>query len=172
MIDPAARFRRSSLVVPTAAALAALAGVALASGACGGKVVVDGPPATSTGSTGGSGGSGGSPTFPPSSGVGGAGGSVVTSNGGSQGVGASGTGGCTVVQMPPYVVTLGCEPGNGCPPANTAAAQGIVTMALGLCDPSVSTCCGQDVFKGILCGPSPSDGDCCYVTLTSVDDCE
>jgi hypothetical protein len=73
--------------------------------------------------------------------------------------------------MPPYVVMLACEPGQVCPPANTADAQSIVTKALGLCDPSVTSCCGQDVFKGIICGPSPSDGDCCYVTLTSMYTC-
>jgi hypothetical protein len=159
MIDPAARSRRSSLLLVTATL------ATLASGACGGKVVVDGPPATSTG---GSGGSGGSPT-------GGFGGSVIMGNGGTPGVGgASGTGGaggCTVVQMPPYTVTLACGSGQVCPPANTPAAQNIVTQALGLCDPSVTSCCGQDVFRGILCGPSPSDGDCCYVALTSVATC-
>jgi hypothetical protein len=169
MIDPAARLRRSYGLLPAAVALAALTSLALASGACGGKVVVDGPLTTSIGGAGGTPATGGSGALGGSAATGGSGGAGVSGNGGSSGVG--GAGGCTVTSMPPFNVMLACAPGSDCPAANTNDAKNLVSEALGLCDRGVSSCCGNEVFEGIVCGPSPSDGDCCYVTLTSVHSC-
>lgn len=181
MIGPASRTRRSPLLPPRAVALAVLAFAALASGACGGKVVVDAPSTTSPGGSGGvvaSGGTGatlaagGGPFAmgggPVGSSGGVAGGSVGTTSG--QG-GAGSIGGCSLTQVPGYTVMLACALGTVCPAADTPAAQSIVMSVLGLCDLTKSTCCAHDVFAGITCGPAPSDGDCCYVTLAKEHTC-
>src|SRR5277367_2872410 len=123
MADRVARPYWSSRFLPGAVALAAL-GLALASPACGGNVVVDGHPTGTAGTTGGSGGSGGSAsTGTAPGGAGGGGGFVGTSNGGASGVG--GASGCTVDPMPPQVVMQGCVTGDVCPAANTPEANAL-----------------------------------------------
>ncbi len=170
MIDLAAL--RSSFFLPGLVALAALGTAALASPACGGNVVVDGRASSSAGGGGAGGGSsstsatgsvgGGSSTGTGASSFGGAGGAVGTGAGG-----AGAGGGCTVVQMPPLMVQLVCVVGTDCPAGNTISAQQMVSQELALCTPEgLDHCCGQAIFDAILCGPSPSDGDCCYVTAT------
>jgi hypothetical protein len=172
MPDPPARAHQPSLLLAGALALSALV-TTLATHACGGNVVVDG---SSTAAGGGSGGSTALTTTTTgggSGGAGGAGGGFGGSGGsGNGGAGGGGSNDCTVVtSMPGYMVSLACVPGGDCPAADTMGAKDLVSQALGLCDLSTNTCCLSDVFVKILCGPSPSDGDCCYVALTSTHTC-
>jgi len=182
MLNPSSP--RPALLLPYLVALAALATVALASPGCGGNVVVDGRPTGGSGGSAGTVGSGGSAGTAGTAGGGGSGGTAGTAGtsvggaggaGGFVGAGEGGaggsSGGCMVVPMPPYSVVLACAVGAICPAPDTLDAQTLVTHALGLCDTTKSTCCGGDVLVGIRCALSPSDGSCCYVTLTEERTC-
>jgi hypothetical protein len=169
MIHPA-RLRSSSRLLPWALALASLTGLALAPSACGGNVVVDGR-SQGSGASGGGGSGGGTGPGNGTGGFGGAGGFVNTGNGGAGGFGAGGGNACSVVTQPGQVVMQACSPGTVCPAANSEAAKILVLKALGLCDVSVNTCCNSQVLESIVCGPSPSDGDCCYLSLTALHSC-
>ncbi len=167
---------RPSLFLPGLVALSALVTLALAPPGCGGNVVVDGLPPAGSGGSGGAGGAGGfaSTTGPGTtntgSGAGGAGGAGGFASTGTvtPGAGGSTSGFCTVGGPGEQ---LACVLGGVCPPGSSVAAATLVRKALGLCDPSTMSCCGNDVLEQIVCGPSPSDGSCCYVALTGTLTC-
>jgi hypothetical protein len=93
------------------------------------------------------------------------------------GPGAGGAGaapsdaGCIPDVSLPEMVVQGCFESGFCPQADDPSARQQLNGVVHTCDTTQYACCLENVIDQIVCGPSMSGGNCCYVVLVSIHKC-